>query len=139
MSKGVSPLVAAVLLIAATMSIAGILAFWASTFVRTQTASFENQTLTSECNFATFEVYTCTYDAGSSRISLALNNNGQVALKNLAAYVQYANDTLQQINMTDTLPQNSLKQFYLNDIGSNYSKIIIRTHCPQLSRETPCK
>ena len=139
MSKGVSPLVAAVLLIAATMSIAGILAFWASTFVRTQTASFENQTITSECNFATFEVYTCTYDASASKVLLSLNNNGQITLKTLSAYVQYADGTLTQINITDSLPQNSLKQFYLNNVNSNYQKIIIRTHCPQLSKETACK
>lgn len=139
MSKGVSPLVAAVLLIAATMSIAGILAFWASTFVRTQTASFENQTITSECNFATFDVYTCGYDSGASRILLSLNNNGQVNLKNLVAYVQYADGNLTQINMTDALPQNSLKQFYLNGVGSNFTKIIIRTQCPQISKETACR
>ena len=38
--KAVSPLVAAVLLIAVTMTIAGMLAYWASGFVRQQTEPF---------------------------------------------------------------------------------------------------
>ena len=139
MTKGVSPLVASVLLIAATMSIAGILAFWASTFTRTQVESFNNQTIVSECNFATFDVYTCSYDSSAQRILLSLNNNGQVNLKNLVGYVQYADGNLTNITIGDSLPQNSLKQFYLNGVTSNYTKLIIKTNCPQLSKETPCK
>lgn len=139
MSKGVSPLVASVLLIAATMSIAGILAFWASNFARSQTASFENQTIATECNFATFEFYTCSYDSSNSKILLSLNNNGQVNLKNLVAYVQYGDGSLVPINITDPLPQNSLKQFYLSNISSNYTNIIIKTNCVNLQRSSACK
>jgi flagellin-like protein len=139
MTKGVSPLVASVLLIAATMSIAGILAFWASTFTRTQVESFNNQTIVSACNFATFDVYTCSYDSSAQRILLSLNNNGQVDLKNLVGYVQYPDGNLTNITIGDSLPQNSLKQFYLNGVTSNYTKLIIKTNCPQLSKETPCK
>ncbi|MFH0711161.1 MAG: archaellin/type IV pilin N-terminal domain-containing protein [Candidatus Aenigmatarchaeota archaeon] len=139
MSKGVSPLVASVLLIAATMSIAGILAFWASNFARTQTAAFENQTIASECNFATFDVYTCSYDLANKKVLLSLNNNGQVNLKDLVAYFQYPNGNLTAFNITDPLPQNVLKQFYISGVTENYSKIIIRTQCSQLSRETACK
>ena len=56
-SKAVSPLVAAVLLIAVTMTIAGMLAYWASGFVRLQTETFSNQSVVSKCNFADFKVY----------------------------------------------------------------------------------
>jgi flagellin-like protein len=139
MSKGVSPLVASVLLIAATMSIAGILAFWASTFTKTSVESFNNQTITTACNYATFAVYTCAYDANNTRILISLNNNGQVDLKNLVAYVQYSDSSINPINISDTLPQNSLKQFYLNNVSSNFTKIQIRTQCPQLSEETVCR
>ena len=45
MAKGISPLVATVLLIAVTMTLAGIIAFWGSSFVRTSLPT-ENQTQT---------------------------------------------------------------------------------------------
>ncbi|MCD6435199.1 MAG: hypothetical protein J7L15_02245 [Clostridiales bacterium] len=41
--KGISPLIAAVLLIAVTMTIAGIMASWASSFVKTQIRTAQNQ------------------------------------------------------------------------------------------------
>jgi flagellin-like protein len=91
MRKGISPLVASVLLIAATMSIAGILAYWASSFVSKQTETFENQTVTSECNYADFKIYSCSYNSSSRRLTMILENTRDVTLKNLNVFIFYSN------------------------------------------------
>jgi len=139
MSKGFSPLVAVVLLIAVTMSITGIILLWSSSFVQTQTTSFQNTTLVGECKFATFEIDSCVYNFTSTDLTLSLNNNGQVDLKDLVFYVEYPDGTLDSVNSSENLPHNSLRKFFFSGVEANFSKIIVRTHCPQLSRETVCK
>ncbi len=60
-SLGISPLVAAVLLIAVTMTIAGLLAYWATSFVRTSLP--ETNRTEAECRLADFSIYFCSYNS----------------------------------------------------------------------------
>ena len=81
--KGISPLVAAVLLIAATMSIAGILAYWAASFVRSRTETMGNETQALErCTGANFGIVLNTFNATG-------NNELTIILQNLARYPVY--------------------------------------------------
>jgi len=140
MKKGISPLVAAVLLIAATMSIAGILAYWASSFMRTQTSSFENQTITSECQYADFKIYGCSYNSTSTSkpVNLILENYRDVLLKDLVAYVYFTNGTITPVSLNETLPKGAIKSFSINNIDT-FTKILVKTHCPEITRETACQ
>jgi len=137
MKKGISPLVAAVLLIAATMSIAGILAYWASSFMRTQTSSFNNQTVTSECQYADFKIYSCSYNFTSHAISLILENYRDVLLKDLVFYVNFPNSTVIPISMNETLPKGLIKSFSIPNMDT-FTKIIVKTQCAEITRETAC-
>ena len=138
--KAVSPLVAVVLLIAVTMTIAGMMAYWASSFVRSRTALWENQTITSECQFADFKIYQCTYNTSASKINLLLENLRDVELKELKLYVLYPNDIISSaIPLNTTLTAGSVQAYYISGITQNFTKVIVKTHCPDVSREDDCK
>lgn len=136
--KGISPLVASVLLIAITMTIAGAIAYWASSFVATSLPT--NQTnLGGECAFGNFKIYSCRYNASTLNMSLILNNLGTTPLRNLTLFVLYANDSVQTISLNQTLTANALQSFIVNGISSDYSTITVRTQCPQVSESSGCK
>ena len=133
MTKGISPLVASVLLIAITMTLAGAIAYWASSFVSTTLP-----TISGECNIASFKIFSCRYNS-TSGISMILQNLANVELKNLTLFVIYSNNSVQSISLNDTLKQNDLKSFSVSGISSDYSIITVRTHCPQITESNGCK
>lgn len=136
--KGVSPLVAAVLLIAITMSIAGVLAFWASQFVNKSLPPVNETTI--QCRFANFVVYGCTYDSNTSILVLTLNNIQSLELRNLTTYLSFSNGTLSSgINLNESISPAEFKSYILHGIPSDFSKIIISSQvCTDLSKESTC-
>lgn len=134
--KGISPLVAAVLLIAVTMTIAGLLAYWAASFVRTSLPEM-NKT-EAECRFADFMIYSCNYNSTSRRVNLILENIRDIELKKLKAYFIFPNATVSDAyNLNATLPGGTLKSFTISNVD-DFSKISIRTHCPDVYKEKAC-
>ena len=138
MKKGISPLVAAVLLIAVTMTIAGMLAYWASSFVRTQTETFENQTVTGACNYANFRIYSCFYNQTSGKLNLILENIQTVELTDLRVNIIYPNASISTVKLNSSLGAGTLQGFSIDNIP-NFTKIVIKTQCPELSRESSCR
>ena len=133
--KGISPLVAAVLLIAITMTIAGFLAYWATSFVRTSLP--ETNKTEAECRFADFNIYSCTYNSTSKVVYLILENR-DIDLMQLRAYFIFANSTVSDAHdLNTTLPANTLKSFTISGVD-NFSKISVKTHCPDVSKEKTC-
>jgi flagellin-like protein len=138
--KAVSPLVAAVLLIAVTMTIAGILAYWGAGFVRMQTASWENSTVAGNCNFADFKIYSCRYNDTSSKITLNLENLRKVELKDLSIYYFFTNGSVSPpVYINDTLPGSMIKTFSISDVPSDFTKLTIKTQCPDISATDDCR
>lgn len=139
-TKGISPLIAAVLLIAVTMTIAGVLAFWASSFVQQGLEQSSNQTVATECNFGNFLVDACSYDSGTGRLTLILNNIATVDLKNVTAYAIYPDGTLNQTTLAgDTLTSGSLRSYVATGVTPGFNTINIRTHCPNVDARTTCR
>lgn len=138
--KGISPLIAAVLLIAVTMTIAGLLAFWASTFVRERVEAWGEE----ECLLANFRVYSCD-NVGWDNVTMILENLKNVELKNITAYIIYENKTVSGA-ITNLQPDNtlpiipSIKSFTFNnpEPGVAWKEITIKTHCPELSVKNDC-
>lgn len=81
--KGVSPLIAAVLLIAFTMAIAGILATWATTFSRQRLSV---ATTEGECLGA---LDVSSVDFKDMHITFKIRNVAQINMTNLRATVEY--------------------------------------------------
>lgn len=137
-SSGISPLVAAVLLIAVTMTIAGLLAYWATSFVRTSLPE-TNKTET-ECQFAAFSIYSCTHTDATEKVSLILENHKNVGLRGLKVFIIFPNATVSNpVELNGTLPAGGmLKSFQIVGIRDNFSKIMVTTHCPEISKEKAC-
>lgn len=137
--KGISPIVASVLLIAVTMTIAGVLAYWSSSFVTTSLPG-ENST-TSECRLAQFEFLNCVYNTTGQYVIFSVNNVRSKDL-NLTAFLQYSNGTVGGgivINQTLTgSPPNNIRSYTLTGVASDFSNLLVKTNCPELSRSTTC-
>jgi flagellin-like protein len=133
--KAISPLVAAVLLVAITMTIAGMLAFWASSFIKGQTEVFENQTQQTKCSFANLEVFDCTYDASTKTLTLVLQNTGGIEFNNLTANIVYSDSTVETKELSGTLGVAELKSYTITNLTSNItiSQVIVKSkECPTM-------
>lgn len=131
--KGISPLIAAVLLIAFTMAIAGIMATWATQFVREQTSTIKSQ---SNC-IGALDVSIPTFS--NTTISLTVyNKDTKINLTNLKAYVEYADPlknkeyVLKDYNVTDPLPPGGRSWAIIetNDTTVPRSIEVVASNCP---------
>ena len=138
--KGISPLVASVLLIAITMSVAGILAFWVSSYT-SQTLPKMNRT--EECRFSNFEIWSCSIDSAGT-LTFVLHNIGQYEILDLTAFVFTTENTVSPgVKLNSSLLLGEYKSFTLQNSSTNvpaekFSKLIITTSCPDLSKESTC-
>ncbi|MEM5869835.1 MAG: archaellin/type IV pilin N-terminal domain-containing protein [Candidatus Aenigmatarchaeota archaeon] len=139
--KGISPLVASVLLIAITMSVAGILAFWVSSYT---SSTLPKMNRTEECRFSNFEIWSCTIDKSTGTLTFVLHNIGQYEILDLTAYVATTDNTISpMVKLNSSLLVGEYKSFSLTNSSTNvpaekFSKLIIATSCPDLSRESFC-
>lgn len=83
--KGISPLVAVIMLIAFTMVVAGILASWASQFATTQREQIQL------CSEAFIFLQNGIYTQNSSTLSLTVWNNGKANLTGFTVIVKHTN------------------------------------------------
>ena len=147
MKKGISPLVAAVLLIAATMSIAGILAYWAASYVRERTTAMGNETyMLGRCSGANFGIYSRQF-----RNSTPANNVGNltITLENKATYTVYITGVTfiwpdgsvdaKTVNVTlSATPPIVSFTVGNNDIFKNCTTYRVSTDCPNLYKDEGC-
>lgn len=107
--KGISPLVAVIMLIAFTMIVAGILAGWATRFATEQRSILE------KCVRANLVIKRAAYAGGN--LSIMLYNAGTVPLKNFQVQVTYNSaGPLMPSTWTiyDTVDANSFETFSHN-------------------------
>jgi flagellin-like protein len=131
MRKGLSPIVAAVILIAATMSIAGILTFWTTTFVSKKLNESSSVNDETGCLGAEFKLRSESKLTGRN-LYLVVENIRGVDLKLENLYLFYP-------NKIDTIPLNS---FVLNkgeiktipkDVDPTFTNGKIKTDCATAS------
>ncbi|MBI2545261.1 MAG: type IV pilin [Candidatus Aenigmarchaeota archaeon] len=137
--KGISPIVATVLLIAITMTIAGVLAYWASSFAQQRLPTINAST--AGCDIAQFEFLDCRYNSSSQTVVFTLNNVKDITVGNLTAYIQYSNGTLLPptgVSLNDSLQAGALRSYSVSSISSDFTQLLIKTGCPQLSRSNVC-
>ena len=121
MSIGISPLVATVLLIAVTMTIAGILAYWASTFV--------SGTLPpTDCTSASFTVISKQTTGG--KLFLTLQNTGKIDLTITNITLIYSDGTVDVRSPNKVMPAGQVTTLSLDSVTSGYINCIISTNCP---------
>lgn len=93
--KGISPILASVLLLAVTISVAGVFSGWAPNLAQTVTEQTGNQTEQRlACNQASAEFISANYDSGNSEIDVALRNDGGADFNELILVAFDSNDNL---------------------------------------------
>ncbi len=139
MSKGLSPIVASVILIATTMAIAGILSFWAGSFVEKKVGESENTTTDIACLNARFALFTkCQYNPQTKEINFILENQATQDIVLDSLYVFYPNNNLKSFKLSLRLPANQLVPFNQSGIDSGFTSFQLRTTCPNVYREFNC-
>ncbi|MDY6776593.1 MAG: archaellin/type IV pilin N-terminal domain-containing protein [Candidatus Nanohaloarchaea archaeon] len=84
--KGVSPLIAAVLLIAFTMAVAAIVTSWVTTFTQERTEQLGNRSEEMiQCSYAGINIYEATFDSQNNVTDVSIENTGTVDLANVSA------------------------------------------------------
>lgn len=112
--KGISPLVAVIMLIAFTLVVAGILAGWAVQFSQDQTRNIQS------CTDARVIIYSASFDQTSNSISLVVYNNGKIPL-NFNTLVSYTNGSVEIVSDTldITVEAGSVETFTIADSTGN--------------------
>lgn len=104
--KGISPLVAAVLLIGITMTIAGALAFWVSGFMAERVAGFERIAEEYErCIRARFDIYSSLYNGTAKTLTILLENKAEVRLNLTEINIMLLNGTIDVRELGVILPR----------------------------------
>ncbi|MEE9322936.1 MAG: archaellin/type IV pilin N-terminal domain-containing protein [Candidatus Aenigmarchaeota archaeon] len=88
MRKGISPLIAVIMLIAFTMIVAGILAGWATQFVTQSRSELQF------CSRAQLLIQRAYFNNATKELTLALFNTGDVSLSGYAVRLTYQNETI---------------------------------------------
>ncbi|MEM5875434.1 MAG: type IV pilin N-terminal domain-containing protein [Candidatus Aenigmatarchaeota archaeon] len=138
MKKGISPLVATVLLIAITMTLAGILAFWGSSFVRGGLPSEEETEQFRRCSMASgsLKVDFSYYNETSKTFFISIYNLGPVKLKILNVTFYYPNPTNYITRSVEALSNpGTSTSFILDNIEPGFLKYTFYTDCPGVTLE----
>lgn len=146
MRKAISSLIATVLLIAFTVSVASIISVWLTGFTRSTTSTVSSQAeMDITCNNAQIALSTLKYCSSNSYLSGDVSNSGTVALGNVSLQILYSNGTQHPKlylsllggaissstsccgNLTLTTAEKY--RFNISGINSNYDKIRVITNC----------
>jgi flagellin-like protein len=115
-AKGISPLIAAVLLIAFTMAIAGIMATWATTFSRERLVGASEE---AEC-IGALDISTLAFSNGTISVKIR-NLSDKINLTSIKATIEYsdvvrnkADIAISDYNATDPLAPGGTTFFIFN-------------------------
>lgn len=117
-SKGVSPLIAAVLLIAFTLSVAGLFSSWVPDLLQgLQSGTGEDASDLLESSRAGLSVDSAVVDRGSGNTSVVFRNSGEVELGNFTVTARVGEDYVQR-GVDSVLDTNDIVSVELNTSSS---------------------
>lgn len=120
--KGVSPIIASVLLLAVSISVVGIFSGWAPNLVQGVTDQTENNTYeTLSCNEAGIEIRSAFYDTNSGDLTVSIRNTGPENLPNVSVVAYTDDQTI--INQTETNVQTGEVKGETFNLGSEPSYV----------------
>lgn len=116
--KGISPILASVLLLAVTISVAGVFSGWAPNLAQSVTGQTENQTEQRlSCNEASAEFISANYDSTNTEVNLAVRNTGGEDFDELILAAFNSDDTLvTQTNIS--VPAGSVTDTTISGVSS---------------------
>jgi hypothetical protein len=121
------------------MAIAGILSFWAGSFIEKKVSESQNTTTDISCLNARFSLFTqCKYNSQTKEISFILENQATQDITLDSLYVFYPNNNLKQFKLSLKVPANQLMPFNQSGIDPGFVSFQLRSTCPNVYREFNC-
>lgn len=140
--KGLSPLVATVLLIAFTVGVGGLISVWITSFTTTSSnivsKEGEHQVL---CSNGAIDITNLKYCSSLGNISGIIKNNGKITLGNITLQIIFNNGSVRSDSLNDSgtggassgnylaLKVGQVFSFNVSAGGGDYDKIWIYTNC----------
>lgn len=136
-SKGISPLIATVLLIAFTIAMAAIIGNWLPTFTSSHTDTITDKSDEElRCLYGGVTISDLQYCDAERNISGTVMNTRLVHLGSIALQIFFDNGSSVDFHLNNSGTSNSMtlepgEQDLFSDlkIGSNYDKLHLRTNC----------
>jgi len=119
MVKGISPLVAVIMLIAFTLIIAGILAVWLQQFASEQTRSLTT------CADARVLIQRASYNESTEELRLSLYNYGRVSL-NFTTLLKYTTEDVLNNTILST-EARTIKTFTINNVSDDLQEVVVQS------------
>lgn len=126
MLKGISPLVAVIMLIAFTLVIGGILAAWVSQFTTSQ------RTMVQRCVDARVILQRGVYNATEKNLSIVLNNYGNVDLRFVPIILQSGQTS--KLNDEIDVQAGSVVTYVIENVEPTLEQITVQS----VDCEPPC-
>jgi len=116
--KGVSPLLATILLISIAMLLMGIVWIWSESFIKTHTQTITDKSTDEiNCQYGGLFIRTCTYNA-STGINLTIENSGSTKFTdNFNIKIQDNLDLMAEGIISQDLNAGNAMQIDVNDIS----------------------
>lgn len=120
--KGISPIIASVLLLAVALSVVGVFSGWAPQLAQDVTESTENSTMeTIACNEAGLEIRSAYHNG--SELTVNLRNSGSEDLDDIAVVAYDDNESIMDRNQTVSVNSGDIKDTSLSDVGSPPARV----------------
>lgn len=131
--KGLSPLIAEVLLIAFVITVGTIIATWVTSYSRTTVKKVNKQSnIELTCSYGSISFSTQPLcNETTETISGFVKNNGNVDLGNIRLQIIYKNSSFSVFNLTDALSPGEIYSFNVSVDCSSLSMIRVITNCTQ--------
>ncbi|MBC5793487.1 MAG: hypothetical protein H8Z69_05655 [Nanohaloarchaea archaeon] len=124
MRKGISPIVASVLLLAVTMSTVVVFSSWAPDLAENVTEKTGNQTLnTLNCDKASVDTVSAYYNSSSTDLTITARNTGGVPLKNIVIAAFDSNNVIIQQGEGLSLSNGEVNDTKLDSLSSKPSYV----------------
>ncbi len=138
--KGVSPIVASVLLIAFAIAVAGLYSGWITSFTKTTTEEVQEQSEKRvTCSYGGIALDDVKYNKTAGNISGKVENTDLIVLGNIDFEIFYVNDNREKLDLNIILEpgeKNTFNRQVLNmNITNNYNKIRVISNCSNVYDE----
>lgn len=133
---GISPLIAAVLLIAFTMAVAAIITTWATTFTQERSQQLSNRSEQMvQCSYAGMDVYDAVYDSTNSQTDVSIENTGTVDFNNISVST-FTGASVQARTYISSLSSGEVESITISNTNSKPDKVRAASkECPAVVSE----
>ncbi len=136
--KGISPLIASVLLIAVTLAVAGIYSGWLSSFTKkTSTTVEQRSNVRVTCSYGGIALNSLQYNttASNGNITGTIENTDIIDLGDIDIEIFFTNATRYLADLNNTLKPGEKTTFNFRINTTTYDKIRVKSNCSNVFDE----